>query len=620
MKKHILILLSFVALIFTGCSDFLDRPQKSSMNDENFWTSEANLRLFVNGFYTNYFVGYNSGWGTGYTPLRGYYFSDDFTTANKQENFQASVPADNWYRAEGVYFLTQYAGSPWNFAWVRKANIMIERVDMMKENGVLTDEAYNHWMAVARFFRGMEYSRLVQSFGDVPYYDHVVLDSDMDDQYKPRDHRTVVMDAVYEDFQFALNNMRADDGTNLLNRYVAAGFIGRHMLFEGTWYQYHPEAGGDAARSKKYLEMVVTAGDYVINSGKFSFDTDFRSLFGSESLPVGTGEVLMYRSYSADLSVTHHVASYSNLTESQGYAPNLDLVRSFICNDGKAYQESSVANAGKFDLENLVVTRDPRFEATFWNEPDNASATLLYACKFIDREGVTYYGGTYPAKYGSMTNTNGYPVFRYAEVVLNWIEAKAELQLHHGGAAVTQSDLDKSINAIRNRPLDEEAIAKGVTKTAPMQIAALPNDPNRDSDVEPLLWEIRRERRMEFVFEYSRLLDIKRWGKIEYMDGDKNPDLLLGIWVDFNTTQDNFVSFDYLNPSMVGKLKVQKEDGTIVTYDGSNNADMVGYYIPNNVSNRDPFTDRVYLAPICTDVTTMYKDKGYTIEQNPGWN
>lgn len=114
----------------------------------------------------------------------------------------------------------------------------------------------------------------------------------------------------------------------------------------------------------------------------------------------------------------------------------------------------------------MIVTRDPRFEATFHNQPMISSATLLYACKFIDRTGVTYYGKTVPPKYGSNTNTNGYPVMRYAEVVLNWIEAKAELATM-GGAAVTQADLDASINAIRNRPLDQTAIARGVKRLLP---------------------------------------------------------------------------------------------------------------------------------------------------------
>lgn len=92
-----------------------------------------------------------------------------------------------------------------------------------------------------------------------------------------------------------------------------------------------------------------------------------------------------------------------------------------------SHKLSAVANADKLDIKNMVATRDPRFEATFWDAPLKESATLLYACKFIDRKGPTYYGKTYPPEYGSNTNTNDYPVMRLAEVVLNWIEAKAEL-------------------------------------------------------------------------------------------------------------------------------------------------------------------------------------------------
>ncbi len=74
MKKYLFILFTVGYSCFAGCEDFLDRPSLTTMNDENYWTSENNLRLFANGFYANYFVGYNSAWGVDYTPLRGYYF------------------------------------------------------------------------------------------------------------------------------------------------------------------------------------------------------------------------------------------------------------------------------------------------------------------------------------------------------------------------------------------------------------------------------------------------------------------------------------------------------------------------------------------------------------------
>lgn len=623
MKKYFLTIASLAVLMLAGsCTGFLDRPQKSAMDNSNYWTNESNVRLFVNGAYANYFNGYNTSWGTAFTPYRGANFNDDMTQANKQISFQAAVPEDNWYHNEGVNWLSQTGAAPWNFGWVRKWNTLIERLDMMKENGYLADEAYNHWMGIARFFRGYEYASLVQSFGDVPYYDKVVSDTDVEGQYKPRDPRTLVMDKVYDDFDYAMDNIRLDDGASYVNRYMAAAMISRAMLFEGSWYTFH-EGVGDAERAAKYLAMAEEAAKFVMDSGKYAFTVDFRSLFGSFSNP--GGEVIMYREYSDALAVRHCIASYSNLTESQGPAANLALIKSFISNNGKTWNENNDEN---FDLSHLVVDRDPRFEASFWHEANSSSATLLYTCKFIDRVGVTYYGGAYPAKYGSNTNTNGYPCLRLAEVVLNWIEAKQILAENYSGAAVTQEDLNVSINAIRTRPLDAEAQAKGVKQTAALQLNSLPNDPNRDADVSPLMWEIRRERRMEFVFENYRLLDLRRWHKLDYMDGDKNPDLLLGAWVDLNTTNLDGVTtkFDLLTEANAGQIFVQKLDGTVVEFDGTNKADMVGFYLPRGVQNRAVVAaEKHYLAPICTDVIDSYVSKNQSnpniavIVQNPGW-
>lgn len=609
--KKILTIISLVAvgLYITSCEDFLDRPSLTTMNDQTYWTSENNLRLFANGYYENYFVGYNSAWGVAYAPLRGYYFADDFTSSGIQINFETQAPESRASTSTAVDWLTTYAGPSWNFSWVRKSNLFLERIDAMK--GVyITDEAYNHWSAVARFFRGYEYSRLVSVFGDVPYYDKVVLDTERDLMYKDRDSRTLVMDKVYDDFTYVLDNMRLSDGNvQYLNRYIAAAYISRLMLFEGTWQKYQLN---DEAKAQKYLDLAIRAADIVMLSNNYAFTSNFRALFGSENL-ASNKEVIMYRTYDAAIGVTHHVASYSNTTESQGPAPNLWLAKSFICNDGQPYQLSSVADADKLDIAHMTATRDSRFEATFWSAPKKESSTLLYADKFIDRVGPTLYPGPYPPMYGSNTNTNDAPVIRLAEVVLNWIEAKAELATM-GGAAVTQADIDASINAIRLRPLDAVATAKGIVKTAALTLAALPDDPDRDPDVPPLLWEIRRERRMEFVFEHSRLLDLKRWKKIEYMDGAVNPDLLLGLWIDFPAEYT-----EWLVPAKVGKLKVQKADGTVVTYDGTNAADMVGYYIPENVANRTAFTDRVYLAPVGNTQIAEYSSKGYTLTQTTGW-
>lgn len=600
----------FFAFLLGSCSDVLERPELNNMNDDTYWRNETDLRLFSNGFYVNYFVGYNNTWGVAYAPLRGYHFSDDFSNTNVQSNFESSVPSSRGSTSETPDMLTQYAGPNWNFAWVRKSNIFIDRIENVAKP-LISEEAYKHWMGVARFFKGFEYHRLVSVFGDVPYYETLFEANDLEQMYKDRTPRNEVMDHVYDDLLYAFENVRLNDGDNVLNRYVVAGFISRIMLFEGTWQKYHLN---DQTRAKKYLELATAAGDFVINSGKYNISTDFRSLFGSQDLK-GNSEILMYRHYDASQSLTHHVASYSNGYESQIPSANLSLAKAFLCVDGQPYQLSSVENADSMNIKNMVKTRDPRFEATFLDEPKVQSATLLYASKFIDRTGPTFWNsGNIPPMYGSNSNTNDAPVMRYSEVLLNWIEAKAELATM-GGSAVSQNDINISINMIRDRPLDAVAMDKGVQKTAPMTLATLPDDPDRDADVPALIWEIRRERRMEFVFEYSRLLDIKRWKKIQYMSATENPDNLLGLWINIEEELPSLLATEKVN-----LLKVKKENGTIVTYDGTNGDEMVGYYMIEKGTDRQTFDNRVYLAPVGADQINQYRDKGYTLTQTPGWN
>ena len=689
MKKIFnIFFIAVLAIAAASCNDFLDRESKTTMDDNNYWSSEGNLRLFVNSAYNQYFSGYSDNWGQVYAP--GVYssgeFSDDRTTTGTQENILISVPADNWYRAELTYrgyWLARRGSSPWNFAYVRKWNLLIERLDMMKEKGVLTDEAYNHWMGIARFFRGFEYSRLVESFGDVPYYDKPLSAEDLEQQFAPRIPRVDVMKKVMEDFDFAMANVRENDGTDYVNRYVVGVVASRCLLFEGTWYIYHKNdeamktnSNVDAA-AKQFLEKARDYAAVVVNSGKFKFDTDFRTLFGTLYKRPASNEILLYRAYNKSVynSAQHCIASYSNGDESQTCAGNLSTLKAWICQDGKPYATSEVKNVKSWRLQDMVTTRDPRFEATFWDEP-KASATGLYCEKFIDREGPTYsYNGkTRPTYYASDTNENGYPCIRYSEAVLNWIEAIAELASKFGGAAVTQDDLDKSINAIRQRPLDDEAIAKGVKKTAPLQLADAKSedfDPERKSAaqqttlgykttgfVDPIIWEIRRERRMEFFMEQYRVLDIRRWGQLELMLGANNPDLLVGGYVELDLAATltekqaaelhrepqttnlkkslNNVGYNLLTEANSGKVSIRpivgyNADGTMIlgerTFfkvedDGSSNyAEMRGFLVPMSIADRDPrnVDVRNYLEPVCTQVIDQYKEKDRTITQNPGW-
>lgn len=610
VRKLIYVTIMSSALFVIGCSkDVLNRPELTKVIDSEFWKNETQLRLYANNFYVNYFVGYNSGWGTAYAPLRGYNFADDFTSEGRQGSFETTVPNGRGSSSSDPAMLTTYSGPNWNFYWVRDANVMIDRLQNRSKE-LLDEEAFRHWMAVGRFFRGFEYSRLVSVFGDIPYFDSPVEASDFDTMYKDRDDRGYVMDKVYEDFEYVLDYMRLNDGIQQLNRYVAASFISSLMLFEGSWQHYH---NLDKERAKKYLDLAVRAANFVMESGKWSFDNDFKSLFASENLE-GHPEVIFHRSYSAALKVMHHIGSYSNGYEDQPNGANLDLMKSFICVDGQPWSNSMISNADDFSLKQLAVTRDPRLEATFMDEVNTASSTFIYAHKFAGRDALQYIGGVYPPKWSSITNTNDAPVMRLAEVVLNWIEAKAILAEGYGGTAITQSDLDKSINAIRNRPLDDVATQKGVKKTASLLITSLPKDIEKDSDVSDLMWEIRRERRMEFVYEHTRLNDLRRWKKLDYMNYSKNIDYTLGPWVDFENELPARLNDNYINVT-----KVMDSNGSIITFDGTNKSEMKGFYVIPRFENRIEFTNRVYLAPVGLNQIQQYENLGYTLTQTKGW-
>src|SRR5690606_16371901 len=101
-----------VALMLTGCENFLDRPQLTEVNDETAWTSEENVRLYAHKYYTTFFTGYNHGFGMAGALLAGYTFSDDVVSLGNRSNVGRAVPAS----------------AIWSYAPIPSLNLMINRV------------------------------------------------------------------------------------------------------------------------------------------------------------------------------------------------------------------------------------------------------------------------------------------------------------------------------------------------------------------------------------------------------------------------------------------------------------------------------------------------------------
>ena len=599
MKTSIKIAILFLAISLAGCEKFLDRPQLTSETDETVWTSEAKLRLYANQYYTTFFTGYGNGFNTAGAPLVGFINNDDVVVLGNQINFTRAVPNS----------------SIWSFTTIRSLNIMLDRIDSRMSN-ILTPSEKAHWKGVGRFFRGLRYAQLVETYGDVPYFNKEVSNTDFTELYKPRTPRNEVMDSVYADLEYALQNVRLNDGDQNVNRYVVAGFVSRVALTEGTWQKYYYQ---NNVQAKKFLDLAVLAADFVIASGRYDINTDYKTIFTSASLQ-GNRECILYRNYDPAGGVTHAIASNSNLAESTTNGPTADLLKSYILTNGNVWQNATPAVAA-FNIDNMVVTRDSRFEATFFGKPNLLNrSSFYYITKFLPRsvERATQVDLLpMPPAFTGDNNETDAPVLRYAEVLLNWIEAKAELATI-GGTPVVQSDIDRTINRIRNRPLAPEAIAKGVTKTAALNLSALPNDPKRDADVSPLIWEIRRERRMEFAFETLRLSDLRRWSKLQYMDNSLNDDLNNGGWVNFSSQLPAA-----LTAANVGRLAVVSITGAQTTYNGTNGASMNGFSKNTRNLGRLPFLNQPNINPYLTPVGLLqiedYATRGFKLQQTEGW-
>lgn len=578
MKKYLYILLAFVPMLWTSCN-LLDQPPYDDFTDEEFWQSEAQARSYMYGFYPSVFTGYST--ANQYIASQGP--NDDLASEPKQQDLEPLV--------------VPVTSGSWSFTNIRKANYVIANVGRLP----LSDKDINHWMGVARFFRACYYSNLVFTFGDVPWYDRVPVVSDKPEDmaylYKDRDPRTYVDSLIMQDFQFAMDNVRENDGQLQVNKYVVAGMASRMLLREGTFLKYHNINLDYAA---KCLQFAKDAADKVIASGKYSIAPSYKALFTSDDL-AGNPEMLMYRHY-VD-GILSHTALSNSFTESQG-GLSKSLAEAFVNADGRP-----VYVADEFwtprTAEQFFANRDPRLtqiiRPKYYIKGTDCSP-FAYALsglswnKFMDDSRADKPEPTWT---GSKNVTDA-PCLRYAEVLLNYAEAAYELMLL-GKGTFADADLEKSINKVRARAdVNLPPLSLAGDK---MQVNGVPFDDPMRMQIEQyadggitssVLWEIRRERRVELCLEGFRLNDLKRWRKLDYLWNGCNPDIRYGAYI---------VLSDY--PQKATEVVVEGE--------------TEGYILRNTEAERSRPIDRNYIAPIPSGQISLYKSKGFTLTQNPQW-
>ena len=501
MKFNKAFLYLLLLLAGTSCKKYIDVSNPDSLTDPEFWKTENSVRAYNWEFY-NMFAGF----GNGSSTNGDFYFTtfNDDQCASGISQFPTAVSATN--------------GS-WDFSWIRKANIMLERIDGIT---AMSDEAKNHWKGIGRFFRALQYFRLVQSFGDVPWYGHSVEPTDSAQLYKYRDPRTLVMDSVLEDLNFAVNNLRVTDQANTVNKDVALALKARICLFEGTYRKYHKEL--KLPDAVKFLtEAKNAAGALLLRP--YELNPNYQTIYNTDNLAsIIKKEVLLYKRYESTY-LTHSTINYLfSSTIISGL--NKNAVESYLCSDGLPISLSPLYKKDA-TLNDLLTNRDKRLKLSI-------DTTYLYYKGHLG-SGMSSTTGYRVTKFlpdtttmksiptGSGTNLTDAPIFYLSEVYLNYAEAAAEL------GTINQADLDNTINKLRARagvaPL---SVNPGFTDTK--------KDP--DADISSLIWEIRRERRVELMMDGFRYQDLMRWKKGDYMtvSSTKNQDLFLGAKVPANSS------------------------------------------------------------------------------------
>ncbi|MBP4142112.1 RagB/SusD family nutrient uptake outer membrane protein [Flavobacterium sp. P4023] len=572
LKINAKIKLSVLALSLAGlsfsCSDFLDTPPKDIFTDSNFWTSENNVKTYS---WLNYdtFLGYGNNSGT----TADFYFHnsnnfDDNLAMNVFTTFNTTANATN---------------ANWNsyYTLIRRCNLMLERVPAVS----MEQAKKNHYLGVAKFFRAFSYFRLAQEFGDVPYTD-AYLNQDDAKVYKPALSRAEVINNVIKDLEEATTLMLPIDDKNItVNKYTAYALLSRVALYEGTNRKYNLAQPGT-----QYLQKAKDAALAVMNNAAYKLNPDWKSLYNSLELLNNT-EVILGKRYLRGV-LGNSIQAYTNTSTVQSGLSKF-AAESYTTINGLPVKQigGNAEYLGDNTITNVFANRDPRFAKAFGNVDYAYSDKPLNGLTSITGYVFQLYNN--PAATGTEVTTIGQnqidaPIFTLSEVYLNYAEACAEL------GTATNADLNLSINKVKARA----GIATLTTDGSNASVGGIQiNDPQRTSALEqisgvvsPLIWEIRRERRLEFMSWTSlRKADILRWKKGDYLDGTKNPDVLLGARI----------------PSLIGTASKTKVDAN-------------GYVIPYTVS-RTFIAPKHYLSAIPTNDISLFLAEGVELKQNPGW-
>lgn len=571
--------LALLAFLFGSCEEFLTREPVSSLTPSTFFTNERELALYANSFYNALPSGEN------------------IVMADEMGDFSSKTISPAYIA--GSY--TSVNEGAWSWSALRNINYFLDHAG----NEEIPEEVRLHYQGLARFFRAYFYFDKVKTYGDVPWYDHALSTSQTEELYKPRDPRTTVMDLVLADLDFACQNIRdtKDNTASTVTRTVALAFKSRVCLHEGTYRKYHTELGLTAS-ADQWLTEAAEAAEAVMDKHNYQLhdtdspETDYRELFVSENL--SSDEVIWGIVYNNALKKWHAITwKFNSATYGSRWSLNRQFIHTYLMRDGSRFTDRTGYDEMVFVDE--MQGRDARLGQTIrslgnTNSAGPAPANLTFVCsgyhpkKFsLDEKRLETIGESY----------NSVPMIRYAEVLLNYAEALAEL------GRMDENVWNETIAPLRDRAGVDAAAPTGADPY--LQRVYFPEISDR------WLLEVRRERGIELVYEGFRYQDLMRWKKGRLLEmqwqGIYVPAMNEPMDLDGNGTPDVCFITAGQSSNVPGVIDVVIDNSALRLSEGTH-----GILVWRDDETR-VFDDKKYLHPISNADRTINPDLG----QNPGW-
>lgn len=594
--KYMTVAAGIVAL--TACTT-MDQYPEDSMAPDTFLFGEVDCNQYTNQFYT-------------LMPT-------------------ASANAFTWYGEHGelvVYNLPQEeimgtrplpqksSTVGWSWGTLRDINYFL-----VHSHQIQKDDIRNHYEGVAYFFRAYFYYNMLTKFGEVPVYEQPLAAEDKELLCKPRDNRDVVINFILDDCDRAYDCLIKSLGTKKdatqICAWTALALKSRAALFEGTFRKYHD---GDPFNPnhlpwEDLLKTCADASKTLIQKGGYKLystgTTPYQDVFASTE--ANADEYIWARIAGPSAAGALHNAN------EQSWARNVSFTKRFVAMylnaDGTRWTDNP--NWKTMSYVDEFKNRDPRMAQTVLAPGYKRAGTTAVAPMDVkNSKGCYQYIKYVTAKDKDQDTYNkcrsALPIFRIAEVYLNYAEALAEL------GTLTQTDLNISVNVIRKRAkMPNLNMATANANPDPHMMSEEWGYPNvTKSPMTGVILEIRRERLLEMVMEVTHYNDILRWKEGKVYE-KPNYGIYFANVGSYDLTGDgknNLNIYEDKKPTVTGVSTYLKLNADIFLANGTS-----GFAIRNNepgmARHWDENKDYLYGIP-----TSQRALSGGALTQNPGWN